>query len=157
MYRGSSAVTGAVVGNVVTVTGLLTLYPSAATSHTPSLELTQPAVTVTSTGNALPTPIALSSLTPGGGIYQLKPYEGMLVRFPSVTSVSGTTGNLTETTETTTSTGQFFCDGDGRGAAVPRPGHGLPRLSGGDLPDADELHGDGDERGGGAAGEPRAV
>ncbi len=122
VYRGSSAVTGAAVGNVVTVTGLLTLYPSAATSHTPSLELTQPAVTVTSTGNALPTPIALSSLTPGGGIYQLKPYEGMLVRFPSVTSVSGTTGNLTETTETTTSTGQFFATVTGVARPFREPG-----------------------------------
>ena len=36
-----------------------------------------------------------SMLTPSGGLYQLTPYEGMRVSIPSMTSISGTGGNLT--------------------------------------------------------------
>ncbi len=117
-YSGTGKVPAtAVVGNNVTVTGALSLYPLATASHTPSLELASAAATLNSTGQALPAPISVTSLTSTGGIYQLTKYESMLVTVPSLTAVSGTDGNLTENTETITSTGQFYAVITG----TPRP------------------------------------
>lgn len=118
VYSGSGKnPAGAVVGNNVTVTGKLTLYPAATASHTPSLEVTTASLTVNSTGNPLPTPIAITAPTPTGGIYQLRQYESMLVSLPSVTAVGGTDATLTETTETVVSNGQFYVTG----SSIPRP------------------------------------
>lgn len=108
---------GALVGNNVTVTGKLTLYPAATASHTPSLEVTNASLTVNSTGNPLPTAIAIAAPTPTGGIYQLRQYESMLVSLPSVTAVGGTDATLTESTETVVSNGQLYVTG----SSIPRP------------------------------------
>ena len=107
----------AVVGNNVTVTGKVALYPATTASHTPSLEITNASLTVNSTGNPLPTPIAITAPTPTGGIYQLRKYESMLVSLPSVTAVGGTDATLTETTETVVSNGQLYVTG----SSTPRP------------------------------------
>ncbi|MEG9431204.1 lamin tail domain-containing protein [Terriglobus sp. ADX1] len=118
VYSGSGKnPAGAVVGNNVTVTGKLTLYPAATASHTPSLEVTTASLTVNSTGNPLPTAISITAPTPTGGIYQLRQYESMLVSLPSVTAVGGTDATLTETTETVVSNGQFYVTG----SSIPRP------------------------------------
>ncbi|MEZ2347835.1 lamin tail domain-containing protein [Terriglobus sp. RCC_193] len=118
VYSGSGKnPAGAVVGNNVTVTGKLTLYPAATASHTPSLEVTTASLTVNSTGNPLPTAIAITAPTPTGDINQLRPYESMLVSLPSVTAVGGTDATLTETTETVVSNGQLYVTGTG----IPRP------------------------------------
>ncbi len=108
------------VGDNITVTGTLQLYPAASASVTPALELTAPAITTNSTGNALPTPIALTTanLTPSGGLQQLTKYEGMRVSFASLTSISGTGGgSLDEVNEIYKSTGQFYATITG----TPRP------------------------------------
>ncbi|SDF81503.1 lamin tail domain-containing protein [Terriglobus roseus] len=107
----------AVVGNNVTVTGSLALYPAATTSHMPSLEVTGATLTVNSTGNTLPTPITITAPTPTGDIYQLRQYESMLVSLPSMTAAGPTDASLVENTETTTSTGQFYV----AGSSIPRP------------------------------------
>lgn len=118
VYSGSgSNPATAVVGNNVTVTGKVALYPLATASHTPSLEITNASLTVNSTGNPLPTAIAITAPTPTGGIYQLRPYESMLVSLPSVTAVGGTDATLTETTETVVSNGQLYVTG----SSIPRP------------------------------------
>lgn len=107
-----------VVGALATVSGSLSLYPTAP-SHTPALEISSATSTVTATGQALPAPIALpaSFPTPGGGIYQLTRYESMLVTFPSLTATGPTDGNLAEPAETVTSNGQFYAVATG----TPRP------------------------------------
>lgn len=107
----------ALVGNNVTVTGSLSLYPAATTSHMPSLEVTGATLTVNSTGNTLPTPITITAPSPTGDIYQLRGYESMLVSLPSMTAAGGTDASLVESTETTTSTGQFYV----AGSSIPRP------------------------------------
>ena len=112
---------GAVVGNDVTITGTLTLYPAVTVSHTPSLEVTGASLQVNGTGT-VPTPVAISSLTPTGGIYQLKNYESMRVSFTSLTATGPTSGNLTENTETTTSTGQFYAVTTGTARPFREPG-----------------------------------
>ena len=118
IYTGSAPT--AHVGDNVTVTGSLQLFPAATASVTPALEITSPAVTTNSTGNPLPTPIALTTvnLTPGGGLQQLTKYEGMRVSFASLTSISGTGGgSLDEVNEIYKSTGQFYATITG----TPRP------------------------------------
>lgn len=119
VYTGSGKVPStAVIGNELEVTGKISEYPTA--SHTPATEIGSPlTITLLSTGNALPTPIKItaSMLTPNGGLYQLIPYESMRVAVDSLTSISGTDGNLTESTETQKSNGQFYAVITG----TPRP------------------------------------
>ena len=112
----------AVVGNLVQVTGTVATFPAVTVSHTPATEITSPNVTLISTNQPLPLPITLTAamLTPGGGLYQLTPYEGMRVAVPSLTTSSGTTGsvpNANESAELATSTGYFFAVITG----TPRP------------------------------------
>ena len=124
VYAGSGKVpTTIAVGNLVTINGTLTLFPAATASHTPSLEVTSASVTSNGTA-AIPAPVVLPANFPtaGGGIYQLTKYEGMLVRFPSLTSTSPTDGFLTETTETVTSTGQFYAVTTGTARPFREPG-----------------------------------
>ena len=111
------------VGNYVQVTGTVQTYPAVSASHTPATEITSPTVVVTTASVPLPTAIVLSSamLTPGGGLYQLTPYEGMRVSVPSMTSISGTNGSITsanEPAEIATSTGYFYAGDHGHAAAV---------------------------------------
>ncbi len=112
-----------IVGNYVKVTGTVQTYPAVTASHTPATEMTSPTVVLLTPGVvALPSAIALttSMLTPGGGLYQLTPYEGMRVAISSLTTSSGTTGSITdanEPAELATSTGQFYAVLTG----TPRP------------------------------------
>lgn len=120
VYCGTGKVpAGAVIGNYVQVTGAVQTYPAVTASHTPATEIDSTTATVLATGQTLPAPITLttSMLTPTGGLYQLTPYEGMRVSIPSLTSVSGTDGNLTENTEIESSNGQFY----GVITGTPRP------------------------------------
>jgi hypothetical protein len=110
------------IGNLVSVTGTVTTFPAVTASHTPATEINSPTITLVSTGNPLPAPIALTAamITPSGGLYQLTPYEGMRVSVPSMTAVSGTNGSIASTnepTETATSTGYFYAVITG----TPRP------------------------------------
>jgi uncharacterized protein len=111
------------IGNVVTVTGTVSTFPAVTASHTPATEISgTPVITLVSTGNPLPAPIALTAamLTPSGGLYQLTPFEGMRVSVASITAVSGTNGSITdanEPNELATSTGYFY----GVITGTPRP------------------------------------
>ncbi len=115
------------IGNLVSVTGTVATFPATSASHTPATEITSPTITLISTGNALPAPIALtaSMLTPSGGLYQLTPYEGMRVSVTSMTAISGTNGSITaanEPTETATSTGYFYAVISGTARPFREPG-----------------------------------
>ena len=110
------------LGNLVSVTGTVQTFPAPSASHTPATEITSPTVTLVSTGNPLPTPVALTSaqLTPSGGLYQLTPYEGMRVSIASLSATSGTNGSISaanEANELATSTGYFYAVMTG----TPRP------------------------------------
>ncbi len=110
----------AVIGNYVQVTGTVSTYPSVTSSHTPATEINSTTATVLASGQPLPTPVTItaSMLTPGGGLYQLTPYEGMRVSIASLTTISGTDGSLSsEAAETTRSNGQFYAVITG----TPRP------------------------------------
>ena len=121
VYTGTGKVpAAAVLGNYVQVTGTVNTYPSVTSSHTPATEIDTTSATVLATGQPLPTPVAItaSMLTPGGGLYQLTPYEGMRVSIASLTTISGTDGSLTsEAAETEASNGQFYAVITG----TPRP------------------------------------
>lgn len=122
VFTGSPTSAAAVLGNFVQVTGTVQTFPAATASHTPATEITSPTITLVSAGNALPTPIALTSaqLTPSGGLYQLTPYEAMRVSIASLISTSGTNGSITaanEANELATSTGYFYAVITG----TPRP------------------------------------
>jgi hypothetical protein len=121
VYAGSGKVpTTVVIGNYVRVTGAVSTYPSVSASHTPATEISATTATLLAAGQPLPAPITLTNamLTPSGGLYQLTPYEGMRVSIGSLTSVSGTDGNLSsEVTETEVSNGQFYAVITG----TPRP------------------------------------
>jgi predicted extracellular nuclease len=110
----------AVIGNYVQVTGTVATFPAVTTSHTPATEIDTTTATVLATGQPLPAPVTImaSMLTPGGGLYQLTPYEGMRVSIASLTTISGTDGSLSsEAAETTKSNGQFYAVITG----TPRP------------------------------------
>jgi hypothetical protein len=120
VYAGSGKVpTQAVIGNYVQVTGAVSTYPAVTASHTPATEIAATSATLLATAQALPAAITLTTslLTPSGGLYQLTPYEGMRISVPSLTSISGTDGNLTEKTEIEASNGQFYAVISG----TPRP------------------------------------
>ena len=125
VFAGSGKVPAqAVIGNLVQVTGTVATFPAASTSHTPATEIDTTSATVLATGQPLPAPITLttSTLTPSGGLYQLTPYEGMRVSVPSLTSISGTDGNLSEKAETITSNGQFYAVITGTARPFREPG-----------------------------------
>ena len=111
IYTGSGKVPAqAVIGNYVQVTGAVSTYPAVTASHTPATEISATSATLLAASQPLPAAITLttSMLTPSGGLYQLTPYEGMRVSIPSMTSISGTDGNLNEKSEIETSNGQFY-------------------------------------------------
>ena len=125
VYAGSGKVPAqAVIGNYVQVTGAVSTYPAVSASHTPATEISATSATLLATGQPLPAPITLttSMLTPSGGLYQLTPYEGMRVSIPSLTSISGTDGNLSEKSETETSNGQFYAVISGTARPFREPG-----------------------------------
>jgi hypothetical protein len=125
VFAGSGKVpAAAVIGNYVQVTGTVATFPSAAISHTPATEIDTSAATILATNQPLPTPVALTAamLTPGGGIYQLTPYEGMRVSIASLTTTSGTDGSLTESSETERSNGQFYAVITGTARPFREPG-----------------------------------
>ncbi len=121
VYTGTGKVPAtAAIGNYVQVTGAVQTYPAVSTSHTPATEIDTTAATVLAASQPLPTPVTItaSMLTPGGGLYQLTPYEGMRVSIASLTTISGTDGSLSsEAAETTKSNGQFYAVITG----TPRP------------------------------------
>jgi uncharacterized protein len=119
IFTGSSVPAQAVAGNEVQVIGKVSTYPALTVSSFPATEINTTTATILSTANPLPAPITLTTamLTPGGGLYQLTPYEGMRVSIPSMTAISGTDGTITEASATTSSNGQFYAVITG----TPRP------------------------------------
>ncbi|MBI4747381.1 MAG: hypothetical protein HY774_02790 [Acidobacteria bacterium] len=96
----------AAVGNKVRVTGTVTEFtPSADPFQLSVTQLTSPMVMQLSTGNPLPTPIAISSINGAGPVDQLEKYESMRVTFASLKVCAPTAGFLTESNATSSTVG----------------------------------------------------
>ncbi|MFN0118932.1 MAG: hypothetical protein ACKV2V_00355, partial [Blastocatellia bacterium] len=112
VFTGSPVPATAVVGNLVQVTGTVTEFiPSATPLAAPLTEISgSPTVSVLTTGNPLPTPVALSATfpDPAGVFDQLERVEGMRVSVASLTVVAPTEGFKTESAATSTSNGLFY-------------------------------------------------
>jgi uncharacterized protein len=126
VFTGTGKVpASAVIGNLVQVSGTVATFPAVTVTHTPATEIEAPlTISVLSTGNPLPAPVVLTAadISPSGTIYQLTPYEGMRVSFGSLTSSSGTDGNLSEAVETYTSNGRFYAVVTGTPQPFREPG-----------------------------------
>jgi hypothetical protein len=112
VFTGGAPPTSAAVGNAVGVAGTVVEFvPSADPQSPPLTEIGGSVfVSVVSTGNALPAPVALTTAdtTPAGSVEQLEKYEGMRVSVGSLTVVSPTMGSINETNATSTSNGVFY-------------------------------------------------
>jgi len=119
VFTSSAPPAAATVGNLVQVGAKVQEFvPSTDLNSPPVTELSgSPTVTIVSTGNALPTPITLTSNDFINQVDNLEKYEGMRVRVASLTAVSGTDGFLSEANATSTSDGTFY----GVLTGTPRP------------------------------------
>jgi hypothetical protein len=112
VFTSSVPPAAAAIGNSVQVSGAVSEFIPSSDPNSPSLtEISgSPTVTLLSTGNALPAPVAISAsdTTPNGGLFQLEKYEGMRVSVSSMTVVAPTEGNVNETNATSTSNGAFY-------------------------------------------------
>lgn len=110
----------AVLGNLVTVSGTVAEFiPSSDPNQQPQTQLTGPSISVVSTSNPLPTPVALGTTLPdpAGSITQLEHLENMRVSVASLTVIAATDGNVSETNATANSNGRL----SGVVTGVPRP------------------------------------
>lgn len=106
VFTSSAPPVAAAVGNKVRVTGTVTEFiPSADPFQLSVTQLTSPTVVQLSTGNPLPTPIAISSINGAGPVDQLEKYESMRVTFASLKVCAPTAGSLTESSATSSTVG----------------------------------------------------
>lgn len=119
----------AAVGNRIRVTGTVAEF-------TPSTNLNQLSITqiasvtsiqVLSTGNPLPTPIALTSADFGAAstTSTAERLEGMRVSVANAVSIDGSDGNITESSATSSTTGVFHVALQGVNRPYREPGIGL--------------------------------
>jgi predicted extracellular nuclease len=116
VFTSSAPSATAAVGNSVAVMGTVQEFiPSADPNSPPATEIAgSPTVTLLSTGNALPTPITLTTADTGtggvnsGSIDNLEKYEGMRVHVNSLTTIAPTQGTVNEPSAMSTSNGVFY-------------------------------------------------
>lgn len=110
VFTGAAPPADAQSGNALIVSGTVVEYVPAADPGQLSLtEITGPAITLASVGNALPTPVQLTTSfpSPTGPLDQLERVEGMRVTAASFTVVAATAGNTSEPNATGSSNGQL--------------------------------------------------
>jgi predicted extracellular nuclease len=122
VFTSSAPPASAAIGNAVQVSGTVVEFVPTSDPGSPSVtELGSPTVSLVSTGNALPAPVALTSAATGTAgetnLNRLEKYEGMRVHVDSLTVVAPTDGTISEANATSTSTGVFY----GVVTGVPRP------------------------------------
>jgi predicted extracellular nuclease len=120
VFTSSAPPADAAGGNLVQVAATVQEFsPSQDPLQPPLTELGFATVTLLSTGNALPTPVALSASFPDpeGGYDQLERVEGMRVSAASLTVVGPTDGTTNEPDATGSSNGVFYATVTG----LPRP------------------------------------
>ena len=109
VFTSSVPPADAAVGNRVRVSGTVAEFLADAGSLT-ATEIISPAVVMLSTGNALPSAIALTSAdtNPGGPLDQLEPYEGMRVHVETLNVVAPTQGSVNEVTAIGSTNGVYY-------------------------------------------------
>ncbi|PYX89558.1 MAG: hypothetical protein DMG67_14825 [Acidobacteria bacterium] len=111
VFTSSAPPSAAVAGNLVAVTGTVSEFIPSTDPNSPSFtEIASPAVTLLSTGNALPAPVTLTTAdtNPSGPINQLEKYESMRVHVDVLTTTGPTGGSVSEANATSTSNGIFY-------------------------------------------------
>jgi uncharacterized protein len=130
IFTSSRPTATATVGNLVQVTGTVAEFiPSSDPNSPSSTEISStPTISLISTGNPLPTPVALTAADtdPAGPIDQLEKYEGMRVHVDVMTVSGPTDGNVSEANATSTSNGVFFAVIAGIPQPFREPGIQLP-------------------------------
>jgi predicted extracellular nuclease len=130
VFTSSSPSALAQVGNRVSVVGTVQEFiPAADVNSPPATEIAgSPAVTLISTGNALPAPITLGAadVSPTGTTQQLEKYEGMRVHVDSLTVTGPTDGSTSEANATSTSNGIFYGVITGTARPFREPGIEIP-------------------------------
>lgn len=129
VFTNSTPPAAAAVGNVVLVTAAIAEYtPAADLLQLPLTELVSPAVLQLSTGNPLPSPVALTTSLPSptGGLDQLERYEGMRVTAASFTVAAPTQGSTDEPSATGSSNGLLHVVVTGNARPMREPGIQVP-------------------------------
>jgi predicted extracellular nuclease len=142
VFTNATPPAAATVGNRVQVRGTVVEYvPSADPTQPPLTEIgSSPVVTQLSSGNALPTPVALTATFPDadGAYNQLERLEGMRITAASLTVNTPTLGNVSEPNATGSSNGVFHAVVTGQPRAYRKPGvqqpDPLPAGSGANVP-----------------------
>ncbi len=111
VFTSSAPPAAAAVGNLVQVTGVISEFiPSADPLQPPLTELGSPTVVLISSGNPLPSAVALTTSFPSpAGVHdQLERLEGMRVSVASLTVTGPTLGTVNEPNATATSSGVYY-------------------------------------------------
>ncbi len=118
VFTSSAPANSAAIGNSVCVSGTVQEFTPDVGFSTIT-EITGPTVIQLSVGNALPSPVVLTSddFNPAGGLFQREKYEGMRVSVAAITVVAPTQGTVNEPNATAGSNGVFF----GVIPGTPRP------------------------------------
>ena len=123
VYTGSEPSVEATIGNLVSVSGMITEFrPKVEQDSLPLTELSMKrgtdTITVVSKGNALPKPVILTAADfKTNQIDQLEKYEGMRVQIDALTAVSPTNGRVDGKKASAISDGVFY----GVVKGMPRP------------------------------------
>lgn len=139
VFTSSAPPASAQIGNDVIVDGtVLEFVPAADPGQLPLTELGFATVTLLSTGNALTTPVALTTSfpDPAGPLDQLERVESMRVTAASFTVVAATAGNTSEPNATGSSNGQLYLVVTGTPRPFREPGIQTPdpAPNGGSIP-----------------------
>jgi len=129
VFTSSAPPAEAAVGNLVQVTATISEYsPTQDLLQPPLTELGFATVTLLSTGNALPTPVPLTTTFPDpeGPYDQLERVEGMRVSAASLTVVGPTDGTTNEPNATGASNGVFYATVTGDPRPFRTPGIQAP-------------------------------
>ncbi len=132
VFTSSTPPSSVVIGNRVHVTGRVSEFGTVGDpAGLSATELTNPAVTLVSTGNPLPAAITIpaAALAPTATFATLERYEGMRVHLDQVVSTSPTGGSMNATDEANArsiSTGLFFAVLPGTARPFREPGIQAP-------------------------------
>ena len=119
----TSSAPPAAKGNLVSVSGTVSEFvPSADPNQLPVTEISfSPTVSLISTGNPLPAPINITSIS-SSILDQMERYEGMRVHVDSLTAIAPTGGTISEANATSTSSGIFYAVITGTARPFREPG-----------------------------------
>lgn len=125
VFTGFPPMPSVAMGDLIQVVGRVSEFvPFSDPNQQGQTQLTQSAVRLLASGQALPEPVVLSTFLPlaGGSIDQLEHLESMRVTADSFTVVAPTDGNTSETNATSSSNGRFSVVVTGASRPFREPG-----------------------------------